>query len=587
MNRTGAGLTGIRTNKKGLAFLPGLLFTALLISACQPDTGPATSGDDLCYADITPISTVQGEEYHSPVQGTEQRVAGAVTHTEPGAGYFIEEPGDGRPGRTSRALFVEWHPEAKGIQPGQHVAISGLVEERGERRDKLTSLVNIRQLAVCESSLPMPLTQVQLPLSNKEREALEGMRVALVQDLFVDDVYAHYRGRLTLAAGSPMRQPTEDLEPGKAADRLAQENRKRAIRVMQEDIRTTLLAAGSRLDLVVGVMGHDGREQLLLVESRQEEPIQSPEPLPAPVPGTLRIVNANLLNYFNGNGRGGGFPNERGAESKRELDRQERRIRAAMAQMNPDLLAVQELENDGYGRYSAAQSLVGILNDGKNGQYTVVDRPEGRLGTDVITVGLFYRESALERVGPSHTLDSDPFRELSRQPLAQVFRDRVSGESFLVVVNHLKSKGSCPDSGPNQRQRDGQGCWNPARVEAVDALLPWAETIAKEAGTERILLLGDMNAYRKEDPIRAFRSGGYEELVEKMSGLPQHSYRFFGQAGTLDYAFASPAMAGDVVNATIWKINSDWPARMNLPEPWLRMSDHDPVVVDFRFAGVR
>ena len=580
-------MTGIRINGKGLAFTPGLLFAALFIAACQPNDDSDATGGDLCYSDITPISNVQGEEYHSPLQGTEQRVAGAVTHAEAGSGYFIEEPGDGRPTRASRALFVEWHPEAEGIQPGQHVVVGGRVEERGERRDKLTSLVAVGQFAVCESSLPTPLTQVQLPLSNKEREALEGMRVAMAQDLFVDDVYAHYRGRLTLAAGSPMRQPTEDREPGKAAERLAEENRQRALRVMQEDIRSTLLAAGSRLDLVVGGMGHDGRDQLLLLESRQDRQFQEPEPLPAPAPGALRVVNANLLNYFNGNGRGGGFPNERGAESQRELDRQERRLSAAMAQMKPDLLAVQELENDGYGRYSAAQSLVDILDEGNSGPFAVVDRPENRLGTDVITVGLFYRESALERVGPSHTLDSAPFRNLSRQPLAQVFRDRSSGESFLVVVNHLKSKGSCPDSGPNQRQRDGQGCWNPARVEAVEALLPWAATIAEESGTGRILVLGDMNAYRKEDPIRAFRSGGYSELVEKMSGLPQHSYRFFGQAGTLDYAFASPAMAGNVESATIWHINSDWPARMDLPQPWLRMSDHDPVVVDVRFTGDR
>jgi predicted extracellular nuclease len=151
------------------------------------------------------------------------------------------------------------------------------------------------------------------------------------------------------------------------------------------------------------------------------------------------------------------------------------------------------------------------------------------------------------------------------------------------VVNHLKSKGSCPDSGPNARQDDGQGCWNPARVEAVNALLRWSHRIADEAGTDRVLILGDMNAYREEDPIHAFRKGGYTELVESLSDQPTYSYRHFGQAGTLDYAFASPALAAFARQARIWHINADWPRNMELPEPWLRMSDHDPVIVDFAF----
>ena len=580
-------MTGRRQYLEGLARLPGLLFATFLFSACQPDAGPAANNAELCYAEITAISVVQGDGYHSPLQDQYLLVGGAVTHLDRDTGYFIEQPGDGKPGVASRALFVELHQEAEDIQIGQHVVVGGRIEERGEKRDKLTTLADINQFAVCDSSLPLPLTQVELPLSNPEREALEGMRVAIPQELFVSDVYSHYRGRLTLSADAPLRQPTEDRPPGKEADRLARENREHSIRMYQAAIESSLLAAGSRFELVVGVMGHDGREQLLLLESRQGEPATPQRLMEAPQPGTLRIVNANLLNYFNGDGRGGGFPTERGAESRKEFLQQEQRIRSAMAQIKPGLLAVQELENDGYGEHSAAQSLVKLLNEGGSGEYAVIGRPENRLGTDVITVGLFYLESALEPLGPSYTLDSKPFRELSRQPLAQVFRDRASGETFLAAVNHLKSKGSCPESGPNTSQRDGQGCWNLARVEAVEALLPWLGQIAHDSGLERIVILGDMNAYRMEDPIRAFRSGGYSELVEKASGLPQYSYRFFGQAGTLDYVFASVSMTTAVQQAMIWHINSDWPGKMDLPEPWLRMSDHDPVVIDLELSKAR
>jgi predicted extracellular nuclease len=197
---------------------------------------------------------------------------------------------------------------------------------------------------------------------------------------------------------------------------------------------------------------------------------------------------------------------------------------------------------------------------------------------------LFYRTGALETVGDPEILAGPAFAALSRQPLAQRFRDRASGQDFLVAVNHLKSKGRCPESGPDSDQGDGQGCWNRARVEAVSALAPWLDKLAHEAATEHALILGDMNAWRLEDPIRAFREAGYVELVEQRSGLPQHSFLYFGQRGTLDYAFASPALAQVTRRAFIWHINADWPRDMAQPQPWLRMSDHDPVIVDLDFS---
>jgi predicted extracellular nuclease len=202
----------------------------------------------------------------------------------------------------------------------------------------------------------------------------------------------------------------------------------------------------------------------------------------------------------------------------------------------------------------------------------------------VITVGLFYRPQALEAIGSPRVLDSPPFRRLSRQPLAQLFRDRRSGQTFLVAVNHLKSKGSCPEGGENPDRDQGQGCWSMARLAAVRAEVPWLDELAKEMNTRNILILGDMNAWRNEDPVREFTDLGFIDLVEQHSGLPQHSYLYWGQTGTLDYAFASASLAEYARSAMIWHINADWPAGLDLPRPWLRASDHDPVIVDFDFS---
>jgi hypothetical protein len=155
---------------------------------------------------------------------------------------------------------------------------------------------------------------------------------------------------------------------------------------------------------------------------------------------------------------------------------------------------------------------------------------------------------------------------------------------LLVAVNHLKSKGSCPETGENADQGDGQGCWSPARVAAAKGVSEWVNGLAEESGTGRILILGDMNAWRSSDPISIFRNQGFTELVEQLAGLPQYSYVYWGEAGTLDYAFASDALLPSVSHAEIWHINSAWPRKMELPDPWLRVSDHDPVVVDLDFS---
>ena len=579
-----AGLPGNGHKRNGLALAPGLLFFAALVSSC--DQEPASQQDaGLCHSAVTPIRDIQGDGYDSPLLNTRQVVAGVVTRVLPDSGYFIEAPGDDPIGNASRALFIEDAGGAADLQTGQRVAVLGQVAELGTRRDTLTALSGIERTAICGTAQPLPLTEARLPLDSRQREALEGMRLKFNQDLAVTDVYSRHRGEVTLAAGAPLRIPTEDAPPGDRARQAARANREASIDALLADPDTRPGPVGSRYMVVSGILGHDGRDKLLLVETADGVAAEPPAVPERPAAGALRIVNANLLNFFNGDGRGGGFPTERGAESLDEFERQRNRIKSAMAHLAPDLLAVQELENDGFGPDSAARSLEALLEEGANGEYAVIEPPAGRVGGDVISVGLFYRTESLTPVGPAHTLDSEPFQRLSRQPLAQLFRDETSGETLLVAVNHLKSKGSCPDEGPDANQDDGQGCWNPSRLAAVEALLPWLRERAAAAGTKRILVLGDMNAYRMEDPIRAFRDGGYDELVETNSGLPAHSYRHYGQGGTLDYAFASPALSSSVRQAFIWHINSDWPRNMALAQPWLRMSDHDPVVVDLQLGG--
>jgi len=555
---------------------------ALTLGACSGAGEPPQPLEPLCRADPVPISSVQGDGDVSPHVGATVTVRGIVTRVETGAGFYLEEaaPHDG----ASRAIFVADEPLSLTVRTAQGLVVSGRVEERGAQPDTLTSLAAIGSAATCAEQADLPLTTVSLPLDARQREALEGMRLVLGEPLAFSDHYNARRGEWTLSPGEPLRLPTEDAAPGGAAAAMARQNRESTIEVVLSGADRPVAPVGAAVIGVQGVLGQLDNEQRLLLERLPQVSFTTPAVIDPPAPGRLRIVSLNLLNYFNGDGQGGGFPTERGARSLADFKEQQGRMAAGLERLKPHLLAVQELENDGFGPHSAARSLLELLNSGDASDWAVVDPSIGRIGGDVITVGLFYRRQALEPVGATALLHEPPFAGRSRVPMAQLFRDRASGSTFLAVVNHLKSKGRCPDAGPDADQGDGQGCWNLSRTEAVQALLPWLQALSEKAGTRQVLILGDMNAWRHEDPIRAFRAGGYVELIETLAGLPQHSFLYFGQRGTLDYAWASPQLARQARHAAIWHINADWPRDGKLPRPWLRLSDHDPVVVDFDFS---
>ncbi len=537
-----------------------------------------------CDAATTAIAQIQSDNATSSLAGTEVTIRGVVTWLDGGSGFTLEEPGSDNSAWTSNGIYVKDETLSRMVKVGQRWLLTGQVSELGKSQDTLTSISLLSAHQLCAAGIALPVIEVSLPLDSRQREAIESMRVSLAGPLLVADVYSFYRGEILLSSNQPLRIPTEDAQPGEAAIRQGQENRKNTIQAGFKRSESSLLHHGSSLQKAAGVMGHNGRNQLLLIEGAvlAETPL-SPGVIAAEG-GITRVVSMNLLNFFNGDGLGRGFPTERGARSLDSFANQSRRIQSALSAMQPGILAVQELENDGYGPHSAARSLLDLLDVAVPGKWAVVETSNGRMGTDVISVGLFYRLDLIEAVGPPAVLDGAPFRNLSRQPLAQLFRERASGVQFLVAVNHLKSKGSCPQSGINADQGDGQGCWNPARVEAATAVAKWAHNLSQAAGTGHVIILGDMNAYRNEDPIHAFRKLAYTELVEHVSGLPQHSYVFRGESGTLDYAFATKSLLNTVSNAEIWHVNAAWPQKTELSQPWLRFSDHDPVLIDLDFS---
>lgn len=317
-----------------------------------------------------------------------------------------------------------------------------------------------------------------------------------------------------------------------------------------------------------------------------------------------------MLNYFNSFSSCTNEPtNCRGAENETEFTRQAAKTVAAIVALNPTVLGVIEVENDGYGPASAIADLVNRLNSATApGTYAFIDVDEvtgqvDALGNDEIKVGIIYQPALVTPVGQTAALNTPDFitggdsEPRNRAALAQAFAVNASGARFVVSVNHFKSKGSpcdAPDAG------DGQGNCNIVRTNAANTLAAWLASDPTGINDPDVLIIGDLNSYAKEDPIRALETQGYENLVERFGGANAYSYVSNGQWGYLDYALASASLSLQVNGTAEWHINADEPSVLDyntnfksmgqissLYAPdFYRTSDHDPVIVGLDLDGV-
>ena len=552
----------------------------------SPEQGLRELSDSICSAQVRAISDIQGSENRSPLTGSSVLTRGVVTRVMEDSGVFFEQALADLDPATSDGLFAAEAALGGLLKPGDEVVFRGRVSEIGNDRASLTALEPVSGYRVCASNHPLPDHVTGLPLTDNEQEALEGMRISIQQQLVLVDVWGLLTGnQLGIAKGDVLWTPTEIHPPGPAAGQLALDNRQRALHLSAvKPLVPSTSRAGDHVFQVGGILAQDEFGYHLVLASYIADRSEQKIPI-LPEPAGLRLAGFNLHNYFNGDGKGGGFPTSRGASSSAEFQQQTSRLLAAINEISPDILALSELENDGYGPHSAVAGLVEHLNQGLDTAPWRFSQAEQAMPEEAaIAVGIVYRNDRVRAVGPAHTLTGPSFSGLSRQPLAQLFKVLDGGQQILVSANHLKSKGSCPDDGPNANQGDGQGCWNPVRTESALAIDQWLKALGKQLDSNAILILGDFNAYRQEQPIHAFREAGWAELVEskQTKGRP-FSFIYRGQRGSLDYAFASQALLPWVANARIWNINSMYPP--GLDAGYKGSSDHDPVIVDLEFSS--
>lgn len=583
----------------------------------EPEPEPVTPLE--CGAAKTLINAIQGEGGDSPVLNTEVELEGVVTADFQGAeqlsGFFItslDADVDTNP-LTSEGVFVYFADTD--VNVGDHVRVKGSVAEYFNT----TQIGDVSQVEVCATGLTTTATKISLPVTDvADLEAYEGMLVTLEQPLVVTNNYGLGRyGEVDLAT-ERLYQGTQIALPGDAANAVEAENSKKQILLDDGSTKQNLdpiaypgtgldayntLRLGDTVNTVTGVLGYSF-DRYRIHPTVQPTFVATNPRTEAPelhADADLRIASFNVLNYFNGDGQGAGFPTSRGADSEAEFIRQQAKIVSAIVALEADVIGLMEIENDGFDEFSAIASLVTALNDEDSvNDYAFVDFNVNQIGTDQITTALIYRANKVVEVGNAAITTQAPFDYSNRAPIAQSFKSLTTDEVFTVAVAHLKSKGSCGSAdGNNADLGDGQACWNEIRVAGANAYADWLNTAPTGVDDEDIILVGDMNAYAMEDPIRAFADKGFKNVVAELDGNTLgYSYSFSGRLGSLDHAVASPSLLTKVVAATDWHINADEPISLDYNVEFksaaqqvslyasdaYRASDHDPVIVDIKSA---
>ncbi|MBJ9617878.1 ExeM/NucH family extracellular endonuclease [Burkholderia multivorans] len=593
-------------------FVPLLLLPALVAPALAVTAAPVSAN---CGGSATPIADIQGPGAPSPLAGQNVSIEAVVTAdfggTDGFGGFFVQQADPQRrnqPG-VSEGLFV-YAPKAR-AKAGDLVHVTGKVEEKYGQ----TQLTLSGAIAVCANGQTVTPATLTLPVESPNAfAAYEGMLVRLPQTLTVTDNYELGRYGSVLLSNGRLRTPTSVVPPSQAQTQIDANARNRLIlddgsnkqNPASVPYPAPQLSAANTLRT-----GYTVRDVQGVLEVRYGAWRVQPVPgaaaptfdaranprtnAPARDPhANLRVASFNVLNYFNGNGLGGGFddPNNRGAKTYQEFQRQEAKIVSALKALDADVIGLMEIQNNGYGELSAVRQLAAKLG----GAWRVVDPGTSRLGGDAIAVAMIYDSRKVEPVGRAATLAID---DKNRQPLAQSFR-RIGGKQALtIVVNHLKSK-NCPDATSDDLdQGDGQGCWNPTRTRAAAKLADWLAGTPTGVAGQGVLLIGDFNSYTYEDPIRLLESRGYRNLVSRWIGANAYSYVYNGEAGYLDHALASLPLASHVKAVHEWHINADEPVALQYtlayksaeqqqtyyaPDAY-RSSDHDPVLIDIALPG--
>lgn len=595
----------------------------------DPDPGPDPDPVEATIAEI------QGSEDASPLVGQVVQTTGVVTAVYPTGGFngaYLQTAGTGGtpkvPGDASDGVFLYLPGGVDNLSIGQCLDVEATVGEYFG----LTQLTDadVSDAGVCDPVESTPLET--LPVTDAEKEVYEGMLVSPVGTYTITNNYQlNQYGQLGLALGDePLYQATDMVLPGAEAEAYEAANQDKYITLddgSSWDYLRNATAQGSALPYLSAEEPHRTGSQVTFTQpvildyrfqwnyqptgqvvgsDSEFDPIDSQNTREAVVPdvgGDIQIGAFNVLNYFSdlgqdeadcdffadrfGNPVATDFCEVRGAWSQAAFDDQQAKLVTAINGTDADVLGLMEIQNSAglsyidHPRDKAVADLVAALNeDAGESRWAFAPSPTVvPPGEDIIRTAFIYDPQTVELDGPSFIQLDDAFAN-ARYPLAQKFSVPDTDTDFVAVANHFKSKGSGEDDGT------GQGLANPSRIAQAEALTDWSQEMFAD---DAVFLMGDFNAYSREDPIRVFEDADHVNLARAYEPTST-SYQFSGRLGSLDHVLANEAAQELVTGAAVWDINGDESiafqySRRNYnlvdfhSDDQFASSDHDPVLV--------
>ena len=498
---------------------------------------------------------------------------------------------------------------------GDCVVVKGKVAEYSGVKNATAATQSLTQLLPqtitpandCDPVKPTELSGVP---TQDQMEALESMLVLPKDTWTITDNYKTNRyGTLSLTPGTEvLRTATDVVAPGAAAQAYEAENAAKTIDL--DDASTTDLTNfkqnGHKERYAYLANGAPARvgyhvtfTKPVVLESRfgsfvfqptqmtAGNPDRSPvtitgeRPAAPTVSGDTKVATFNVLNYFSDLGENElgckGYEDRnhkyvtdkncklRGAWSSQAFANQQTKIVQAINTIDADVVALEEIENPvasgvSTDRDGALKSLVNALNAAAGSEvWAYVPSPSTvPANEDVIRIAFIYKKAKIAPVGDSVIYDDPAYTGLARQPLAQEFKPITDvnheGKNFVVIANHFKSKGSAPknlsgaEAAANTDNGDGQGNSNGVRVKQARALA----TFAQRFNGTPTLLVGDFNAYTKEDPLKVLTDAGWAHE----SGHGDSSYVYGGRSGSMDHVFADSAAHPLITEVKSWAVNA-------------------------------
>ncbi|MCW7553129.1 ExeM/NucH family extracellular endonuclease [Endozoicomonas gorgoniicola] len=634
----------------------------------KPEPEPRPDFGQCNDESITPIHEVQGKGFKSPLENKLVTVQGVVTAVYDST-YFVQQTTPASSEYDGASLAIQVYDSKNKPKVNDVVYIRGIVKEYKSMNQKtdgtMTQLTEIgNDYEKCRESSGIKPTSL-LFTTNTNLESYEGMQVSLSnKNLYISSNRLLNRyGNLTLALDGVRQKPNNLYLPSsEEAAQLRKDNARNSIVLDDGSTKSnpaTISYYPNLSDdnpLRVGTLVNGGLKGILRyaydsyqlipaaeisIDNSQSLRPESPE---KKAPENLRIASFNVLNYFNGLRNDDGTIDwkrsdkgkARGANSAGEFATQRSKIINAIHEIDADILGLLEVENDGYGEYSAIQDLVNGLNkafeDDPETHYEFVRTSDKYIGQDVIKVAMIYNTHRVEPEGEPTVLKIYPFDEKTkkhRQPIIQTFKYTNSNEPVTVAINHFKSKGSSCDAMNDPKDEFGQGNCNRMRVSAADTL---GRFLKDNYDNQNVVILGDLNAYAQEDPVKVLTDAeaeshemmtrddsgqykrtpttfklGYIPAVEAKHHKAPISFIYDGEVGALDHALYSPSLKNKVDNVIEWNINGyempghdynteyknaenqqdeTWYQRLVNSDSPYRSSDHDPVIVDLALNNI-